>query len=124
MTDATLAKLQALLESNPHIEVAWLYGSRAKGDHTPSSDYDVAVAFDTFESSQLKARLRPETLALDIQHSLGLGDDMISVVDVQHAPLGLLHSIFKQPVVLKNANNERLMREEIRAFSLWEDAHA
>lgn len=123
-TDLITQNLASLLDANEDISVAWLYGSRAARTSGPESDFDIAVAFRTFETSKLKSRLRPELLAIDLQTELGLPEGMISVVDVNTAPLNLLHSIFDQPIVLKNADNERLMREEIRASALWEDANA
>ena len=64
-----LEQLIFLASSNPLVQVLWLYGSRAKGTAGPSSDWDLAVAFDPVKQSgplgaALENRLRPELLAL------------------------------------------------------------
>ncbi len=41
------AKLQALFEKTPDLAKVWVYGSRARGDHRPSSDIDLAVEWQT-----------------------------------------------------------------------------
>ncbi|HDN9023786.1 TPA: nucleotidyltransferase domain-containing protein [Aeromonas veronii] len=46
MTLPTLtAPLAALAASPPEVAVLWLYGSHAKGNAGPHSDWDLAVAF-------------------------------------------------------------------------------
>jgi predicted nucleotidyltransferase len=57
-------RLKALAKAEPDISVLWLYGSRARGTYSAPSDYDLAVAFDSFLSDALETRLRPELLAL------------------------------------------------------------
>ncbi|WP_258132705.1 nucleotidyltransferase domain-containing protein [Aliivibrio sifiae] len=64
----------SLAKMDDSIEAMWLYGSRAKGNASKESDYDLAVLFRQFEQDplQLQRRTRPECLALDWVHSLGL----------------------------------------------------
>lgn len=54
-----LKDLAALAARDNEIAVLWLYGSRAKGTASSGSDYDLAVAFHTFEKDPLERRLRP-----------------------------------------------------------------
>ena len=46
-------QLITLANSNPQVQVLWLYGSRAKGTAGPASDWDLAVAFDPIKQSGL-----------------------------------------------------------------------
>lgn len=41
------AKLQALFDKTPGLERVWVYGSRGRGDHRPSSDIDFAVEWQS-----------------------------------------------------------------------------
>jgi len=43
LPDATLAFIRGILDGCPRVEKAILYGSRAKGDHKPGSDIDLAL---------------------------------------------------------------------------------
>jgi len=44
----SLESLEELTSSNPDVEVLWLYGSRARGQASTNSDYDLAVAFTDY----------------------------------------------------------------------------
>ncbi|MGL5659906.1 MAG: nucleotidyltransferase domain-containing protein [Aeromonas sp.] len=83
---------------HPEVAVLWLYGSQAKGNAGAHSDWDLAVACDLITcagplGTVLETRLRPELLALDWQRALGLGEGMLSVVDINHAPTLLAFTI-------------------------------
>lgn len=43
LSDATLATVQAILESCPAVETAIVYGSRAKGNFSMGSDIDLTL---------------------------------------------------------------------------------
>jgi uncharacterized protein len=125
MPDQT-AILQALAElaaKDDEIAVLWLYGSRAKETATESSDYDLAVAFRTFERDALERRLRPELLAQAWQDALGLAEGRLSLVDINLAPIPLAHAVIRTGRVLHANDRLRLAREEIRITSMWEIDH-
>jgi predicted nucleotidyltransferase len=68
---AVLRKLRAALEAayGERLREVLLFGSRARGDHRPDSDFDVAVILDPFddfwaESRRLRAIARD---ALDLE---------------------------------------------------------
>lgn len=46
MDESLLNKLRNYFRTQPIIR-AWIFGSRAKGDHRPDSDYDILVNFDS-----------------------------------------------------------------------------
>ena len=96
-----LQKIAALAANNPDIAVVWLYGSRAKNNAHAASDYDLAVGFNRFiKSDPIEKRLRPEYLAMDWQHALGLHDFQLSVVDINQAPIPLAWEIIQADTVL------------------------
>ena len=99
----------------PHIELAWLYGSRAINKQSDNSDYDIAVALrpgvtDNFEMID------------EIQYKLG--DELnvpISLVDINRIPVPLAHNIVAQGKVLLCRSDFRLRLEQQRIWSLWEE---
>lgn len=109
---------QAIIElarQNSDIAIVWLYGSRAKGTANANSDYDLAVAFKTFiKYDPIEKRLRPECLALDWQHALGLHDFQLSIVDINQAPIPLAWQIIKPDCVLYCCDESRLWQETRR----------
>ena len=44
--DGTASILRQWAKATPLIKRVWVYGSRARGDHSPASDTDVAVELD------------------------------------------------------------------------------
>ncbi len=116
--DETLSRIPELARANPDITIVWLYGSRARGDHHQTSDYDVAVAFATFiKDDPVEKRLRPECLALDWQQALGLHDFQLSVVDINQAPILLAWEIIEADTVLFCRDDDRLWQETRRIHS-------
>ncbi len=116
-----IAGICQLAGQNPDIVIVWLYGSRAKGNAHPHSDYDLAVAFKSFiKNDPLTKRLRPECLALDWQQALGLHDFQLSIVDINQAPVPLAFEIIQADNVLFCRDEDRLWQEIRRIHSRME----
>ncbi|MBP9569715.1 MAG: nucleotidyltransferase domain-containing protein [Aeromonadaceae bacterium] len=122
MTLPTLtAQLAILAAAHPEVVVLWLYGSQAKGNAGPHSDWDLAVAFDPVKlADPLDNRLRPELLALDWQRALGLTEGQLSVADINQAPIPLAFAIVDANRVLFCRDQGRRLREEARIMSQME----
>lgn len=118
-----LNSISLIAASDPDIEVLWLYGSRAKGTHLETSDFDLAVAFADFRQDRVERRLRPELLALDWAEELQVNSSDISIVDINLAPVPLATAIVTQGRVLHCKNPLRLATEENRITSMWEIDH-
>jgi predicted nucleotidyltransferase len=53
LSDTTVAKLQSVFATHPHVEQVILYGSRAKGNYRPGSDIDLTIVGDAVEWQEL-----------------------------------------------------------------------
>lgn len=109
--DPLLARLIQLATQKPEINALWLYGSRAKGNHRPDSDYDLGVLFANRINDPFERRLRPELLALDWTKTLGLDEDLISLVDIQNAPIPLAMNIISGELLYCSNRDARLAAE-------------
>ena len=118
--DNILEKLIDLAKSDARIDVLWLYGSQAKGAANEQSDYDLAVAFNSFPEDASDKRLQPELLAFEWIDALGWPENRLSVADINHIPIPLALSIVTIGKVLYVKNAYRLAREENRITSMWE----
>lgn len=119
--DRNLSTITSLAERNPDIVIVWLYGSRAKGVAHPESDYDLAVAFESFiKDDPIEKRLRPECLALDWQPVLKLHDFHLSIVDINQAPIPLAWEIIEADTVLHCRDQHRFWQEILRIHSRME----
>lgn len=106
MSLQTLNDLQSaipkILEQIPYLKMLVLFGSRARGDHFPSSDWDFALLFDENLRKQYEAgdgwnRYRSWAV---LQQILGLSDDELDWVDIKDASELLAHKIARDGVVL------------------------
>lgn len=113
-----------LARATPEVQVVWLYGSRAKGNAGPQSDWDLAVAFAPVKlADPLENRLRPELLALDWQRALGVAEGVLSVVDINLAPIPLAFAIIDANTLLFSRDEGRRLQEEARIMSRMEIDH-
>ncbi|WP_231886119.1 type VII toxin-antitoxin system MntA family adenylyltransferase antitoxin [Marinomonas atlantica] len=106
-------KLITLASEANNISALWLYGSRAKGNHRPDSDYDLAVLFNDWVEDPLDRRLRPELLAMDWAKALGREEEMLSIVDIQNAPIPLAMNIISGKLLYCGDEGARLSVEGI-----------
>lgn len=118
--DPVLERLVSLAGDDSEVAVLWLYGSRAKGSATASSDYDLAVAFTAPYADSLERRLRPELLAQRWQDELALPEGCLSLVDIDLAPIPLAMAVIRTGVAICVNDPLRLAREENRITSMWE----
>lgn len=86
-----MAALVAVLEAEPDVSTAILYGSAATGRMRRNSDIDVGIiAVDAAARLRLLAGWR----RLTGEASLAAGRD-VQIVDVEGAPTTLAHQVFK-----------------------------
>ena len=63
--------IQECLRAHPEVAVAWLYGSRAKGNFKRGSDIDLAIDGDRLDD-RLLATIHEELYALPIPYTVDL----------------------------------------------------
>ncbi len=105
-----------LARGTGNIDVLWLYGSRARDDHTIASDYDLAVAFNDYESEPMARRLRPEMLGQEWGMQVHVP---LSIVDINQVPTPLAIEVINDHHVLFCRDELRLMQEQQRIWSKW-----
>lgn len=94
------------------VAVAYLFGSRADGTATPTSDHDVAVLFGPFEP----ALDVTERLAAELAGVLGTEVD---VVDLDRATLELRGRVAERGRLVHSADEPRRVRFEVDARMRW-----
>lgn len=99
-----LAELRGVLAGRPEIELAMLFGSRARGVATPGSDADVAV---------LGSGLDLLSLAADLTHGAQIEVD---VADLARAGFPLLQAILRDGIFLHESRPGAAARWRTRAI--------
>lgn len=119
-SDHILLRLPKLASQNADIAAIWLYGSRLNGRSRQDSDYDLAVAFRDFSLDPMHRYTRPHTLALDWAAALNVPAQLLSVVDINQAPIYLAYQIIDTGQLIYNDNSARAWQEISRINSLFE----
>jgi len=100
-----LKSLKEYFENRPDVEMAFIFGSRAKGQETSESDADVAVYFKPasgyleFEKS---VEYKDENKIWgDVEKILGISTDLVVL---NRAPATIADSIIREgePIIIKN----------------------
>jgi predicted nucleotidyltransferase len=110
-------ELAELFAAEP-VDVAYLFGSVARGDTGPLSDVDVALLLRTGVSREAAFKLR-----LRMMTALGraFDADEIDVIVLNDAPLLLQHRVLRDGKVLFCRDELRRVRYEARAISKYLD---
>ncbi|MEX0269380.1 nucleotidyltransferase domain-containing protein [Leptolyngbyaceae cyanobacterium UHCC 1019] len=116
------AAIPQILEQIPYLKLLVLFGSRARGDHFPSSDWDFALLFD----EELRQQYEPgkgwncyRSWGV-IQQTLGLGDDEMDWIDLKDASELLAHAIARDGLAIYE--REPGLFEKFRQEHLKSDA--
>jgi len=113
MNDPIINALISLAQKDNEIAALWLYGSRAKGNYTAESDYDLAVLFNNRIADKLDSRLRPELLAMDWRSSLQDRKLELSILDVNQVMIPLAFNAINGKLLYSNDDGLRMSAEAI-----------
>jgi predicted nucleotidyltransferase len=102
--------IRALLEAEPTVRLAYVFGSTARGDARPTSDVDVGVV--------LAPGGRRELLAEDLERALGC---RVDVVDLRGASPVLLHEVLRDGVPVLCRDEREQADFETRAIAEYLD---
>jgi uncharacterized protein len=106
-----LARLVARAKTDPDVLAVLLFGSRARGEDSPSSDVDVCLVLrGDVRSDRDRAEKRVEYLA----------EADLDVAVFQSLPLHIRSRILKEAVVLYARDQDALYAVAIRTVRAWE----
>jgi len=91
--DKLMESCKGVIAAFQEIELAYWFGSRAKGKGTPLSDWDFAVKYN--KNMTWKEQLNIRSIIAD-----SLETDAIDLVDWDQAPLPLRYAIVQEGVLL------------------------
>ncbi|NCR54787.1 MAG: nucleotidyltransferase domain-containing protein [Microcystis aeruginosa L211-07] len=91
-------KITAIVEKLPNLKLLILFGSRARGEHKPDSDWDFAVLYEErSDRKDISSLLKIYTL---LEQALEIPDDKIDVVDLKECSPILAHYVARDGQLL------------------------
>jgi len=103
------------------VEIAYLFGSQARGEARPLSDADVGVLFE--ESVEPQARFHAMVMLTSELPSV-MGISRVDVVDLLDAPPSLAFRVIRDGKLIRNMNDARRIAFESRTMvRYWDTAH-
>jgi predicted nucleotidyltransferase len=106
-----------VLEQVPYLKLLILFGSRAKGNDTPNSDWDFAVLFD----EEIRKQYEKDTwdwmrIWSILQTEFCLSDDQIDIVILNQCSNVLAHNIARYGKPLYEKNSGEFDKFRAKAF--------
>lgn len=111
-----IEQLRELLDQQPGIACAYLFGSLARGEASASSDVDLAVLLEQPAADTLRGPLA--RLRLDLEDTLGRPVDLVAM---ETAPPDLVHRVLRDGVLLVDRNPNQRIAFEVRARNEYFD---
>lgn len=113
----SLKKLTAFFlnkKRKSYIELAYLFGSRAEGQHGPISDYDIAILYSEPQAPELR---------YELAHKLStvLMTDHVDLVVLNSAPIELRYAVITTGTLLYEVSLETRVEYEALTLSLYGD---
>lgn len=113
----TPKKLGSCFERFEEVAVAYLFGSRARGDSGKESDFDFAILLsESFRDSYDFVRLLGE-----LANTLNVKDDKINLVILNDADLELAYKVISEGSVIFERNPEKRVDFEVETLKLHLD---
>ncbi|MDO8592861.1 MAG: nucleotidyltransferase domain-containing protein [bacterium] len=100
-----------------NLKYLYLFGSRARGQIKPASDFDFAVKFD---SEIIKNTFRAK-LKLMSELSIILKRDDVDVVDLEQADPILAFNIIKDGQIIYSANERERIMDRVKIMQIYYD---
>ena len=116
--DPKLDRIVKRLTEQENMAAAWFYGSRARGNHRPDSDYDIAIALNNFDQPYAARRIATELLSVDLSAEL---EHPVHMVGINPVPTTLAIGILDDGAPLLIQDELRYCREINRIHGLWAD---
>lgn len=99
--EALKATTQTLASTHPKLKLLVLFGSRARGEEDPSSDWDFAFLSDPDHPVDRKPFWFPGSDLLDtLSHLLQISDEKIDIVDLNNCSDILAHFVARDGQVI------------------------
>ncbi len=99
------------------VDVAYLFGSRARGNFTEESDFDFAILL----SKEFDDPYDLVRLIHDLAVALGVKDEKINMVILNDASLELAYKVISEGIIIYERNVEKRVDFEVNTLKFYLD---
>ncbi len=117
---SALLTLKKVMSLRDDIEIALLFGSRARGDSHEHSDWDIAIQFKDNTDGWHNLGAQEEVRHL-LAKALAVNNDQIDLVDLYRGGLGINASIVEEGIPIAGENSLALPHYYNRVWANLED---
>lgn len=117
-----MSQLTDFFEKQKDVTVAFLFGSRARGE-PEAIDWDFALSFDACYPSNLERLARMECIRSELSQVISPSAGPVDLVDLRRAPMNLCITVAEEGRILKGHRSLELFRFYQRAWSAQEEFH-
>lgn len=116
-SEALSRRLSSYFSKYEEVDVAYLFGSVARGDFTEESDLDFAVLLSRGFSDPYDL----VRLISDLAEALGVNDEKINLVVLNDASLELAYKVVSEGVILYERDVEKRVDFEVKTLKFYLD---
>jgi predicted nucleotidyltransferase len=114
-------RLASLFSGDSRVAAAWIFGSQARGEARPDSDWDVAILpaedLDSAAAMSVEGVWRSRAAA-----ALGLPETRMDIVVLGNEPALLAHRVLRDGELIADRLSARRCGWTVRAFQRAQDA--
>ncbi len=122
MTDLA-DKITPLAEQLPNLQMLILFGSRARGEHRPDSDWDLAISHDeTNRQTHIKEISNDYLTSLSILSELfEINRDLIDLIELDRCSPLMKYQVARDGKLIYEKNTGDFLKFRVRAWKEYAD---
>ena len=122
MTDLA-DKITPLAEQLPNLQMLILFGSRARGEHRPDSDWDLAISYDEANrQTHIKEISNDYLTSLSILSELfEINRDLIDLIELDRCSPLMKYQVARDGKLIYEKNTGDFLKFRVRAWKEYAD---
>ena len=122
MTDLA-DKITPLAEQLPNLQMLILFGSRARGEHKPDSDWDLAISYDEANrQTHIKEISNDYLTSLSILSELfEINRDLIDLIELDRCSPLMKYQVARDGKLIYEKNTGDFLKFRVRAWKEYAD---
>ena len=119
----TVNRITTTVEKLPNLKLLILFGSRARGEHRPDSDWDLAISYDeTNRQTHIKEISNDYLTSLSILSELfEINRDLIDLIELDRCSPLMKYQVARDGKLIYEKNTGDFLKFRVRAWKEYAD---